>query len=384
MTPELLKLITQLCRNGLRHRYRRLTGKPGKPAAISFEITHQCIARCIMCNIWKIPAQVPNLPIADWLTLLSSPVLHDLRELDVTGGEPFLRDDLSELFDGICALKNTNLQRLRAVAVTTNGFLTRRVLTTVEDITRRLHRENIELVMVCAMDAAGPVHEKIRRVKNAWPKLNDTIQGLLELRRCYPNLIIGLKTTILPLNIDELDGIADYAEANRLFTIISPRIITKGRYLNPDLGGDMAFSSEDVAKMIRFYRGERSGWSYHGHRLVDYFQTGVMRKPCTCGYNYFFVRSNGDVYLCPLVDRSVGNIRRQSLADIFFSDGANRIRKSVGHFDECRSCTEPGLERFSLPMEGFNYLLLLPKFGRTDFLKFHHHMGLDKYAGQSR
>ncbi|MFY9943251.1 MAG: hypothetical protein WAK57_13830, partial [Desulfobacterales bacterium] len=69
-----MKLITQLCRNGLRHRYRRLTGKPGKPAAISFEITHECIARCIMCNIWKIPARVPNLPIADWLLLLSSPV----------------------------------------------------------------------------------------------------------------------------------------------------------------------------------------------------------------------------------------------------------------------------------------------------------------------
>jgi MoaA/NifB/PqqE/SkfB family radical SAM enzyme len=381
MNPELLKLITQLCRNGLRHRYRRLTGKPGKPAAISFEITHECIARCIMCNIWKIPARVPNLPIADWLLLLSSPVLDELRELDVTGGEPFLRDDLSDLFEGICALKKTNLKKLRAVAVTTNGFLTRRVVTSVEDIARRMHRENIELVMVCAMDAAGPVHEKIRRVKGGWPKLNDTIQGLIELRRRYPNLIIGLKTTILPLNIDELDGIADYAEANRLFTIMSPCIITRGRYLNPDLGGDMAFSSEDVAKMIRFYRGERSDWSYHGRRLVDYFQTGVMRKPCTCGYNYFFVRSNGDVYLCPLVDRSVGNIRRRSLADVFFSDEANRIRKGVGHFDECRSCTEPGLERFSLPMEGFSYLSLLPKFGRTAFLEFHHHMGLDKYVG---
>ena len=177
MNSEQLKLIIQLCRNGLRHRYRRLTGKPGKPAAISFEITHDCIARCIMCNIWKIPARVPNLPIADWLTLLSSPVLNDLRELDVTGGEPFLRDDLIDLFDGICALKNTNLKKLRAVAVTTNGFLTRRVVATVEDIARRLHRGNIELVMVCAMDAAGPVHERIRRVKDAWPKLNDNHPG---------------------------------------------------------------------------------------------------------------------------------------------------------------------------------------------------------------
>jgi hypothetical protein len=32
-------------------------------------------------------------------------------------------------------------------------------------------------------------------------------------------------------------------------------------------------------------------------------------------------------------------------------------------------------------MEGFSYLSLLPKFGRTAFLEFHHHMGLDKYVG---
>ena len=221
--------------------------------------------------------------------------------------------------------------------------------------------------MVCAMDAAGPVHEQIRRVKDAWPKLNETIQGLIDIRRRYPNLIIGLKTTILPLNVDELDAIADYADANRLFTIISPCIITKGRYLNPELAEEMAFKAEDIAKMMDFYQRQRSAWSYHGSRLVEYFQTGVMHKPCTCGYNYFFVRSNGDLYLCPLVDRSVGNIRMKPLKEIFFSDAANRIRKGVGHFDECRRCTEPGLERFSLPLDGFAYLSLSPQFGKSKF-----------------
>jgi hypothetical protein len=106
-----------------------------------------------------------------------------------------------------------------------------------------------------------------------------------------------------------------------------------------------------------------------------------MRKPCTCGYHYFFVRSKGDLYLCPLVDRSIGNIRRQSLESVFFSTEADRIRKGVGRFDECRGCTEPGLERFSLPMEGFTYLALLPRFGQARFLRFHRHMGLEKYVG---
>lgn len=381
MNRELAAIIARLCLNGLYFRWLRAAGKPARPTAVSIEVTHDCIARCLMCNIWKIPAKVPNLPVADWLRLLASPELVDLRELDVTGGEPFLRSDLEDLFCGICELKRSHLKNLKAVALTTNGFLTRRVVAAVEDIAGRLHRENIELVMVCAMDAAGPVHDRIRRVEDAWPKLNATIQGLVALRRTHPNLIVGLKTTILPINVDELDGIADYAAANRLFTIISPCIITKGRYLNPELAGEMAFRDEDIAKMTDFYRRERSAWNYHGSRLISYFQTGVMHKPCTCGYNYFFVRSNGDVYLCPLVDRSVGNIRIKTFEEIFFSRAANRIRKGVGHFEECRSCTEPGLERFSLPLDGFAYLSILPRLGQSNFLAFHHHMGLDKYLG---
>lgn len=152
-SPEIPKLIIRLLLNGIRFRYLHLTGRPGCPQAVSIEITHDCIARCMMCNIWKIPARKPNLPIADWLALLASPALADLRELDVTGG----------------------------------------------------------------------------------------------------------------------------------------------RYLNTDLANDLLFNAEDKSKMIRFFRRQTSGWSYHGQRLIDYFYTGCMQKPCTCGFNYFFVRRNGDL-----------------------------------------------------------------------------------------
>jgi len=121
--------------------------------------------------------------------------------MDVTGGEPFLRPDLGDLFAGICELKHASLKNLKAVAVTTNGFLTRRVVAAVEDIAGRFYRESIELVMVCAMDAAGPVYEQIRRVKDAWPKLNETIQGLIDLRRRYSNLLRPQQWRCLPMPV---------------------------------------------------------------------------------------------------------------------------------------------------------------------------------------
>ncbi len=88
-----------LVKNGLRFRYLHSAGQAGKPLAVSFEITHNCIAKCLMCNIWKIPQETPNLSMSKWIGVLSSELCSDLVELDIIGGEPFLKADLSDLFD---------------------------------------------------------------------------------------------------------------------------------------------------------------------------------------------------------------------------------------------------------------------------------------------
>ena len=379
MEESIFKLSSRLFKNGLRFRYLKRSGKPGKPQALSLEITHDCIAKCVMCNIWKIPREVPNLDVEEWIHLLSSDLFSDLRELDITGGEPYTRKDLPDLFSGICKLKQNSLKRLKSIAVTTNGLLTDRVLEYTESVLPMLAGEGTELVMVCAVDAIGEIHDKIRNFKHAWSKVNETIDGLIELRKKFSNLTLGLKTTILPINVGELEKIMRYAHSRNLFTIVSPRILTEGRYLNKDLENNLVFSKEDIDKMIRFYQSEIFSWSYHSDRMVHYLQTGIMKKPCSCGFNYFFVRSNGELYLCPLLNMSCGNIKDHSIKDLFISEEASKIRQMVGRYRVCKECTEPGLERYALPYEGFSYLFLLIKMGRKNFLQFHHHMGLDKY-----
>ncbi len=64
-------LAFKLFRNGIRYRYLRFTGSPAKPQAVSFEITRRCIAKCIMCNIWKTSREVGDLPMENWIRLLS-------------------------------------------------------------------------------------------------------------------------------------------------------------------------------------------------------------------------------------------------------------------------------------------------------------------------
>ncbi|MGA2109078.1 MAG: radical SAM protein [Syntrophorhabdales bacterium] len=375
----LYRLLWKLLVKGLRYRYLRLSGSSAAPEALSIEVTHRCIARCVMCNIWKIPASVPDLPVGDWMGLLNQPAFHRLKELDVTGGEPFLRNDLPSLMEGICALKTGSLRCLRSVALTTNGFLTETVVRSTRHMVDGMKKVGLDLVVVLAMDAVGQTHDRIRNVREGWQKLAATIDKLIGLRQDYPNLIIGLKTTILPETVDELDRIAQFAGERGLFTIMSPCIITEGRYGNQDLADRLRFGPEDIEKMIRFYEGPAFQWSYHRRGLLDLFEKGTLQKPCSAGFNYFFVRSTGDVHPCPLLRTSLGNIRDASMDELMRSWPARRFRREVGSFKECRSCTEPGLERYALPFEGFHYLKLFRALGRKDFLAFHRHMGLDKY-----
>ena len=379
MPSDNVKMVGRLIGNGVRFRYLRATGRPGKITTVSLEITHDCIARCIMCNIWQIPRDVASRSVDQWLRLLASPLFSNLRELDITGGEPYLVKGLPDLLAGIRDLKHKNLKALRSIAITTNGILTRRVLAYTEAILQSLNACNVELVVVCAVDAAGPLHDRIRRVEDAWSKVHATVQGLIEIRSRFPNLILGIKTTILPANVDALDEIADYAAANDLFTIMSPCIITQGRYLNPEKAADMAFDGQHIEKMVSFYQKGRSFWRFHNEQMIRFLKTGTVKKPCTCGFNYFFIRYDGTLLLCPLVDIPIGNITESNLEELLSSPKARRVRRRIGRFPDCSRCTEPGLERFSLPFEGWTYLKVLRKMKPEAFFRMHRHMGLDKY-----
>jgi MoaA/NifB/PqqE/SkfB family radical SAM enzyme len=369
----------KLIGNGMRYRRLRASGKPYRLESLSLEITHHCLCRCKMCNIWQIPADVPDLELSVWQELLCSPEVYHLRELDLTGGEPFLRRDVDKLLQAICDAQPTNFPGLRTLAITTNGILTDRILGIVRELIRPLQKRGIDLVLACGMDAVGNLHDRVRSYPGAWDRLQETLSGLYCIRAGHPNLILGVKTTVIPLNVRELDRIAEYAEANGLFTIISPRIITSNRFCNSDKVEDLRFSPEDLWEMVRFFESPQFPWVGHREALLGYLRTGTIRKPCSAGVNTLFVRHNGDVFPCPVMPDALGSIKDQSLAELYRNNAANRFRKKVGTFPECSVCTEPGMERIAWPFEGFTFLRLASRAGWKEFDRLSRHMGLDKY-----
>jgi MoaA/NifB/PqqE/SkfB family radical SAM enzyme len=265
------------------------------------------------------------------------------------------------------------------VAITTNGFLTDKVLRDIGEVIEPLKDAGITLVFACGFDAVGTTHDRIRNVEGGWEKLNATIEGLVALREKHQNLVLGIKTTVTRWNINELDAICLYADKHGLFTIISPYILTANRYANLERGNSLAFSDNDYETLRNFYVSSRIQWSSYRDELISYLDTGRMVKPCTAGFNYFFIRSTGEVYCCPIIDNLIGSIREKPMEELIRSSKASGFRREILQFPECKVCTEPGVERYALPFEGLHYLRQFFRLGPKGFRSLHQHMGLDKY-----
>ena len=71
----------------------------------NFAVTYRCTSRCRTCSIWKMDQpERGELSLEEIRGLFSSNrgFLRDVRSIQITGGEPFLRADLPELVSSIC------------------------------------------------------------------------------------------------------------------------------------------------------------------------------------------------------------------------------------------------------------------------------------------
>ncbi len=80
-------------------------------------VTYRCNARCYMCNTWQHPSRKSEEFSSDLLDKIPE----GLKFINITGGEPFLRDDLDQIVR--MALKKT-----KRLVISSNGYFTRRII----------------------------------------------------------------------------------------------------------------------------------------------------------------------------------------------------------------------------------------------------------------
>ena len=125
---------------------------PVSPTHAIVAVTDRCNARCRMCDIWK-KGRTEEMPAEAYERLPAS-----LREINVTGGEPLLRNDLGEVIE---AMRGRCPQA--RIVLSTNGLLPDKLqalLGRVKDIAVRI-----------SVDGIGDLHDRIRGIGGAYEHL---------------------------------------------------------------------------------------------------------------------------------------------------------------------------------------------------------------------
>jgi MoaA/NifB/PqqE/SkfB family radical SAM enzyme len=376
---DLFRVIPLLAMRTLAHKSRKVLGLTTRPRSITITVTRRCNSRCIMCNIWRLGRRQEELPLAVITRFLSNPLFSQLVELDLTGGEPLLREDLPELVREAARLKDHTLLSLRTVALASNGLLPEVVARGVEAILEAIQGK-FDLAMVCSLDGLGEVHDRVRGVPGAYSKVRETIKRLQQIKEKNPNFWLGIKTTILPVNWEEIPGLREFAREQGLFHILSPVLFTPERFRNLASRDRLDVLPNFASAMIELYSQEELRHFYYSYVLVDTLTRGRRRVPCTAAADHFFIEGDGSIYPCPLLNLPLGHIQTHALGDILASSQRKEIARKVGHLPSCVNCLEPGCIRFSQASDGTGFLkFILQENTKDRFRTAYISEGLAKY-----
>ena len=133
-------------------------GRPVAPLKLNFCLTYWCQYRCKTCNIWQ---RRPSDELTTQEVIAIVRENPDITWLDLTGGEIFLRPDIDEILEAAV----TGWRRLAVLHFPTNGFLTDRIVTSVERIAGRGPARTIVTV---SLDGDEPLNDEIRGIKGGF------------------------------------------------------------------------------------------------------------------------------------------------------------------------------------------------------------------------
>lgn len=288
-----------------RNAYREVTAnswKKARPIQALYELTYRCNHLCTFCNN----------PLSRHGSELSTEeafkVLAQLKELGVlfvtlTGGEPLLRQDFWEIAEEARRLK-------LAIRVFSNAYL-------IDDaVADRLKALSVVETSISIHGSRPEVHEKLTRIPGSFQRVVDAVKRLRDR-----DLRVILKTPVTRLNENDLFDIKAIADAHGAYMVFDTTI-------TPRFDGDV--SPLALAPSEEFYQWF---WSKKGAPL----RHGVEPKPktyagreemegcCGTGRSGLMVDPYGNVYPCALWFRKLGNVREQSLTEIW--DGSSELKK---------------------------------------------------------
>lgn len=325
-TPKVptLSRVVRHVRLSLRARTHRERQTP--PFLILF-VNSICNLTCEHCFYWKNLNQRDDLSFEELQKL--SGELGSFENLNLSGGEPFLRSEFAE----ICSLF-VHGNGVSQIYVPTNGYFKERTETQLRKLLQAcpsLRFFTCEL----SLDGMPEFHNKFRGNPRSFEKAMETYDMLARLQQEDPRLRIHSISTATHENMDELQRLTSYLYERCPAMDHHNLAVIRGDRKNPSLRGP------ELEQYGALYRRVASVWRQReqgrfGGSVEPMLQWAKMKTleterqfvPCLAGRLEGVVYANGDVSVCEN-HPPLGNLRQKSFFEIWDSPEADRLRASI-------------------------------------------------------
>lgn len=257
-------------------------------ASVVLEVTHRCVCDCVHCYLVKEPHD--ELSLEEIEGLLRQLCAEGTLEVTLTGGEPFLREDLPQILG---LLRKDRFQ----VSLLTTG------IPVGKPEAELLKRSRVRLVAMALLGAGPQTHDALMRRPGAFDRTMRAAKAL-----AAAGVLVELRVTLMEQNWRELPAMAKAAQD------VGARV--RGSItVMPRTDGDpaplkLALRREALAQVdLSVLRG--------GVLPGEEEDRGGAILKCYAGLTSAGISPQGDLLPCIVLRRKVGNVRERTVKDIW-------------------------------------------------------------------
>ena len=276
-------------------------------------LTYRCNSKCSMCYIW----QNPTLPREEVTLETMSKIPNGVDYLNITGGEPTLRNDLEEIVDLL-------YPKAMQLEISSNGLRPEKIEPLIKkypDIKIRFSLEGFE-----------ETNNKIRGENDGFKK---KVNGLLRLKE-LGGTDLGFAITIQDDNVHDLVELFKFAHEHG-FELATSTLHNGFQFHKSD---NIPYDRLKIGKHIAGLITEQLKTNNVKNWFRGYLNLGLIAKAlghprllrCTAATDFVFVDPWSDVYACNVrPDLKLGNLEEQAWDEIYNGPKAQKIRQQVYH-----------------------------------------------------
>jgi SynChlorMet cassette radical SAM/SPASM protein ScmE len=325
---------------------------PSAPQKVTLNITNRCNLQCLYCGVSATKNRLGDLSLEEWKEVVDELARKKVFHLLISGGEPFMREDLSELLDHILGYHFR-------VSINSNG-----TLFNDEALSRICKSGRLDYIQVSLDGPDSQTHDRVRG-KGSFERTMKGVEALHRWKAPFSFFVVVCRN-----NKDSLERIVRLSKKLGVSQTSFSSLLPQGSALShlhdlflsfderkemeaelmelrkryPRLiGGSLIKTIERMQEVSRIEIRDHKSTKAH------------MITSCGGSVSECSIRPDGWVIPCDrLWDYKAGNIREKGFESIWLhSRGFKKFReryvRRMNSFPECRDCVYMSLCRGGCP-----------------------------------